>query len=183
MDRLFFAIFPDADAAARAAELARGLKAKHRLNKSPLEQERLHITLELLGNFAGLPLRLIDEACDVAASLRWPAFDIELDHVISFKAAADHRRPLVLQGRECVAELKAFQHDLDMALKRAGVVRRRGSSFNPHLTLSYDKDVGAAVEVSPPIRWRATEFMLVHSFVGQSRYEMLGRWPLAPAPT
>ena len=180
MDRLFFAIFPDADAAARAVQLAWDLKAQQGLDAKPNRQDRLHITLVHLGDFDGLPAALVEAACEAVSAVKWPSFDIELDHVISFKAAAHHRRPLVLLGREGVIPLRAFQHDLDVTLQQRGVVHTGRRSFTPHLTLSYDEDIGAAVDVTPAVRWRAAEFMLVHSFVGQSRYEVLGRWPLTP---
>jgi RNA 2',3'-cyclic 3'-phosphodiesterase len=53
-DRLFFAIFPDADTAARIARLALQLRSEHGLRGTPLKQERFHVTLHHLGDYAGL---------------------------------------------------------------------------------------------------------------------------------
>ena len=173
-DGLFFAIFPDEAATIQATDLAWQLKAHHQLRAEPHRRERVHITLEYLGSFAGLPARRVREAIDVAASMCWPVFDVELDHLMSFSGRAS-KRPLVLMGRDGVASLKAFQQGLSTALKRAGVVRR-AQPFNPHLTLFYGKALEPG-EISP-IRWTAREFTLVRSFLGQGRYEILGRWPL-----
>lgn len=174
-DGLFFAIFPEQAAAAQAVALAQRLKAAHGLRMEPHSQDRMHITLEYLGRFADLPTRLVKEASDVAAAMCCSRFDVELDHVMSFSGRAGHC-PLVLLGREGTVPLKTFQLGLNMALKRAGVVRRRTPPFNPHLTLLYGKSVETA-EISP-IRWTALEFRLVRSFLGQGRYEVLGRWQM-----
>lgn len=175
-DGLFFAIFPDVEASARAARLGLQLTRAHELRATPHGQGRLHITLAHLGNFAGMPIGLVRQACEVAASLRCSRFDVVLDHVFCFSGRAG-QRPLVLQGREGVRELTAFQHGLDMALKRAGVVRKATQAYNPHLTLLYGGKDEAVAEIVP-ISWTAREFALVHSFLGQGRYEVLGRWPL-----
>lgn len=175
-DRLFFAIFPDDAVAAQAVQLGRQLQSAHKLRKAPHQQDRLHITLAHLGDFAGLRMDLVRDASEVAASLCASRFDVVLDHVLCFSGSAG-QRPLVVLGREGVRRLEAFQHRLDMALKRAGVVRKPTQPYRPHLTLLYGGKDEAAAEV-PPLRWTVREFMLVRSFLGQGRYEVLGRWPL-----
>ena len=52
-DRLFFALFPDAEAAMQIAGLARSLREEHGLHGQPLREDRLHVTLHHLGDYAG----------------------------------------------------------------------------------------------------------------------------------
>ena len=54
-DGLFFAIRPDADARVRIAERTRRLRAEHGLRGAPLAAERLHVSLPVIGEYAGLP--------------------------------------------------------------------------------------------------------------------------------
>jgi 2'-5' RNA ligase len=65
---------------------------------------------------------------------------------------------------------------------RVGLQVSGVSSFLPHITLLRGHAVDAIEESIPPIRWRVREFVLIRSFFGQSRYEVIGRWPLAMEP-
>jgi hypothetical protein len=58
------------------------------------------------------------------------------------------------------------------------------SSYLPHVTLLRGHAVDAVQESIVPIGWNAREFVLIRSFFGQSRHEVMGRWPLQgePAP-
>lgn len=174
-DRLFFAIRPDADAAARIAELGHALRDSHGLKGAPLELERLHITLYFLGDFAGLPAGVVAEAEKAAASLKRAPLELVFDRVVSFTGR--ERRPLVLVGGEGLHELRAFRASLASAMLRVGLKDPSSQKFEPHVTLLYDQ---RAVPIQPieSLRWRAHEFVLVRSLLGQSRHEVLARWPL-----
>lgn len=54
-DSLFFAILPDAPAAARLVEIAGDLHDANRLTEPPLPRVRLHVTLCSLGMYHGVP--------------------------------------------------------------------------------------------------------------------------------
>jgi len=178
-DRLFFALFPDAATARQACELAAELRRQHGLSGKPLLVERVHVTLCHLGDFAGLPPGLVDGACRAAAALDEPAFDVRLERVGSF-VGRPARLPLVALVDDGVQVLKAFQARLDQALRRQGVLRGSPGHFVPHLTLLYD-DARVPQQPIEPLQWRASDFALVRSLLGQTRYEILGRWPLREA--
>jgi len=55
VDSLFFAVLPNVEAAARLSELRGRIAAQHGLGGSPVAPDRLHVTLRLVGNYAGLP--------------------------------------------------------------------------------------------------------------------------------
>lgn len=179
-DRLFFALFPDAATARQACGLAAELRAQHGLAGKPLQAERVHVTLCHLGDFVGLQPSLVEGARRAAESLDEPAFDVRLERVGSF-VGQPSRLPLVALGDDGVQALKAFQARLDQALRRQGVLRGSPGHFVPHLTLLYD-DRRVPQQPIEPLQWRATDFALVRSLLGQTRYELLGRWPLHEAP-
>jgi RNA 2',3'-cyclic 3'-phosphodiesterase len=52
--------------------------------------------------------------------------------------------------------------------------------YTPHMTLLYDS-AGVAEHAIEPVSWRATEFRLVHSLLGQTKHISLGSWPLSEA--
>lgn len=51
------------------------------------------------------------------------------------------------------------------------------NGFAPHVTMAY----GERVPEFPvdPITWTVDEFVLIDSWVGQSKHVALGRWPLS----
>lgn len=175
-DRLFFAIFPDVDAAARIARLAQRLYTEHGLKGRPLATERFHVTLHHLGDYVGLPQDLVATASQAARAVMMPPFEIAFDHAVSFPGRP-HRRPLVLCGGEGVASLKTFQRALGTAIEKGGVRRRAEPHYTPHVTLLYD-DRSVAERAVETVGWTAHEFVLVHSLLGRNRYVPLARWPL-----
>ncbi|MFI5446030.1 2'-5' RNA ligase family protein [Polaromonas sp. UC242_47] len=179
-DSLFFAIFPDAAAAARIAQLAQQLRGEQGLHGKPLKTERFHVTLHHLGNYVGLPQELVTLAGEAAASVLIPPFEVAFDRAGSFTSAPRHR-PLVLRGGEGLMALSAFQHALGVALVQSGLQRWAKPGYTPHATLLYD-DRSVAEQAVETIAWMAREFVLVHSQLGEGRYIPLGRWPLREAP-
>jgi len=67
---------------------------------------------------------------------------------------------------------------LGAALKRVGLGGATQGEFKPHITLTYDR-----VRVKPaaiePMAWHVREFVLVHSLLGKTTHNHLGRWALA----
>jgi RNA 2',3'-cyclic 3'-phosphodiesterase len=175
-DRLFFALYPEPEAAAGIARLAGRLQRELALNGRPIAASRLHVTLHFLGSHAGLPPALVAAALAGAARIDAPSFDVSFDRVASF-AGKDRDRPFVLLADPGLTALKAFQRDLGLALGGTDVPGRREPPYTPHVTLLYD-DRSVAEMAVEPVTWHAREFVLVHSFVGQGKHVTLGRWPL-----
>lgn len=174
-DSLFFALFPDEAAAARLADLSAQLRAQYGLKARAIPLERLHVTLHYLGAFAGLPDALIARTHAAASGIALPPAEIELDRIESFPGRRA-KRPLVLSG-EASPSLHALEHTLHAALADAGIAVKRHPRFVPHVTLLYDEQRVPPHPVAP-VAWRAGEFALVRSLLGQSRHEVLTRWPL-----
>lgn len=180
MHRLFFAVFPDEPAAAAAVDMALELRAQHRLVGRVQPAERLHVTLHWLRDHESLAPKLVraaqaagERSADGAAP-----FDVLFDRAESLGDANQlGKRPLVLSGATGLAALRAFQRMLGGAMSDAGIGRYARSAFKPHVTLLRDETFVAAQPVRP-ILWTVRELVLVDSWQGLGRYDVLGRWPL-----
>lgn len=178
-DRLFFALFPEANAADQIARVASGLRSQHGLKAQPLQTERFHVTLHHLGDYAGLRADIVSAAEEAASRVEAPPFDVTFDRAMTF-AGRPNKRPFVLRGDEGLLSLCALQQQLGAALKKTILGRWAQGNFTPHVTLLYD-DRLIAEQAIEPVSWTAREFVLVHSLIGQTRHIVLGRWPLNAA--
>lgn len=180
-DRLFFAIRPDDEAAARIERLVERLRIASGLTNRPITRDRLHITLFWLGDHFGLPQKYVDLLHLAAAQVGTGTvpFDVEFDRVEYFGRRADNK-PLVLRAAPAapgIAALGAFRESLGAAIGFSEA-KRRATNFTPHVTLLYDTPP-VARQVVHRIGWPVREFFLVHSLLGRSRHEVLGRWTLS----
>src|ERR1700736_1317113 len=168
--RLFLAAVPDTGAAAHIHRRAGILRGAHNLCGTPIEPDRLHISLFFLG---GLPEHSLRMACEAAAEVRMKPFEVLFDRTVSFRGNPGNR-PFVLFGDDGLRELSSFRRILGAALTRKGLRRRANTNFAPHVTLLYD---ARDVQEHPvePIGWTAGEFVLIHSTRGHVH---LARWPL-----
>jgi 2'-5' RNA ligase len=176
-DRLFFAIFPETDAAASIGQFARSLREKHALNGDVLAPDRFHISLRPVGDFAGLPpdaLAMAGKAAGVAAAVTAP-FEIVFDRAMSF-AGQPGNYAFVLCGSNGDSTLAAFHQALGEAMERAGL-KLKASHFTPHMTLLYG-DRRIAEQMIEPVALRVREFVLVRSLMGRQQYVPLARWSL-----
>jgi 2'-5' RNA ligase len=175
-DRLFFAIYPD-DAAGKAiARLAGDIGEQYRLRGKPLPTERLHITLHHLGDYAGLPAKLVEDAQCAAGRVIAAPFAVAFDRVASFAKRAD-TKPCVLLGTQEDTPLQQLRKQLGLCLIQAGLGKQVTRDFTPHVTLRYER-VLLPEETVAPIAWTVREFVLVHSLLGQTKHVILQRWPL-----
>lgn len=184
MIRLFFALFPDPATAARIERRAAGTRDRARLRARPLPAERLHVTLYHIDDYTSEPPpELVESLRRAAADVSFRPFEVAFDRVLSFGRATGTGRPranpFVLTSGDQPA-LQAFRRTLGEAMVLAAPTIRPGSSFTPHVTLFYETSVIAERPVAPAIGWTVQDFALVKSFVGESRYQILGRWPARP---
>ena len=176
-DRLFFAIFPDTDTAASIEQFARSLREKHGLHGKLLATERFHISLQPVGDFAGVPpdtLSMAGKAAGVAAAVTAP-FEIVFDRAMSF-AGQPGNYAFVLRGSNGDSTLVAFHQALGEAMERAGI-KLKASHYTPHMTLLYG-DRRIAEQMIEPVALRVREFVLVRSLIRRQQYVPLARWPL-----
>lgn len=173
--KLFFALRPDEETAERIARTvtaeheARGLRARLRPSRI------FHITLHYFGYFDGEPdAGLVERAALAASELVRPAFDLCFDRLASWGGARHH--PFVLTGAQGLEPVRELRDALVERLA-AHAMAQPARDYEPHLTLRYDPRPAPAWELSLP-GWVASDFVLVRSPQGQTRHEVLQRWPL-----
>jgi len=171
-DNLFLALFPTAEVAERMAQLAANLKTAHALRGRPYLTHRLHMTLFCF-NPLEVNLATIAEACTSTAASTLP-FTVRFDHVLSFPGRRG-TAPFVLHGSDDNAALMEFHRQLQSSFARSGTRSKGNPNFNPHVTLMYD-ELRVSKEGVKPVSWVATELVMMHSLVGQSRYIPIARW-------
>ena len=137
-DRLFFAVLPDIAVAKRVAQFAHGMRNEYNLKGKLLAPDRFHVTLYHIGDYEGLPGRIVTIASEAAATVAMPPFDITFDRAGSFSGRPGNL-PFVLRGRDGVVALIAFQRVLATAMMKAGLKSPGKSGFTPHMTLLYDE--------------------------------------------
>ncbi len=177
--RLFFALFPANDAATQLFELATRLKTQHGMAGKLHPVARLHLTLDHLGDFKARPQDIVEAAGETARALQSAstAFQVSLTKVLSFGRNA-RTPPLVMSDSpDANPGLRDFRANLWDELARRGVPGAPRNSFTPHVTLLYDSFV-LLEQPAHAVTWQATDFILVESIIGESRYEVLGRWAL-----
>jgi RNA 2',3'-cyclic 3'-phosphodiesterase len=172
-DVLLFALVPDASAASRLVEIGRALRLKHGLTGKLLAAEHLHLPLIGLVTRADPPLGLVDLAMQAAAAIRMPAFEVALDRA---RSLAGLRRPLVLYGDEGVRGARVLQLAIEIAMRELGI-GAAGRRYGPHV-LVLDGWRGITEEAIEPVRWTATEFVLLHRQPERGGSVVLGRWAL-----
>lgn len=170
---LFLALFPDRYSARQLTLLANLLSSKHGLQGIPIYEKYFHITLHGW-RWEGHPsedfVRAVIAAAEEAAGPA-PPFEVIFDQIGSFPGSG----ALVLRSRNGNNVLQQFRAELGTALETRGVPCQ--SSFNPHVTLLYDKCIIHEESVDP-VSWVVNEFRLVCSYVGETRYDFLGRGKL-----
>jgi 2'-5' RNA ligase len=179
-ERLFFALLPDPATAQQAFAAGERLRAAHGLHARALPPERLHVTVHYLGDYAGIPPRLLRQARAAGQALAAAAFALCFDRVVSFGNRAGPR-PLVLLGDAEPAGLRQLREALQRQLGRQGLATRLDPAYVPHLTLAYDPRALPPQPV-PELRWTATRLSLIRSVQGQGHYLHEADWPLRADP-
>jgi 2'-5' RNA ligase len=171
--RLFFALWPGESVRDRIDETAAAVARDHAPGGRRLRRDRLHLTLQFLGDFSPLPEAVTSAVVDAAARVVCDPFTLTLDHAGSFRGS----RVWWLGSGECPAALQALHAALGVELAAAGVAVKAHPTFTPHVTIM--RNVRTALPMTPvdAIDWPVDEFVLIDS-QPERGYVELGRWPL-----
>jgi 2'-5' RNA ligase len=137
----------------------------------PVANERLHMTLFMLGDFYAVPHDLLARVEAALSAEALPACRIVLDTLTGGAGAA------LLAPSETLSGLRHLQSRLALRLGREGIAAAPGWRFSPHLTLLYDHGYSGHCPIDA-IGWTAGELVLVESHIGQSRHVVRAAWPL-----
>jgi 2'-5' RNA ligase len=163
MARLFFAVWPDARAAARLASLAGDLALVS--GGKPVPAAKIHLTLAFLGETG--PERAA-AATEAARAVRFAPFGLAIDSVGSFRAA----RVAWAGSLAPQPGLEALQADLTARLRAARFALEE-RPFAAHATLARRAMRAVPRARIEPVAWTVDAFTLVRSETGAGRYEVV----------
>lgn len=178
----FFALRPDDQARSAIAEAAARIRKAQRVSGVSVPVESLHLWLCPMGRTALLRHPLEQALLAAGAEVRATGFVVTLDTAsrfigkggqFPFVLCADHATTqAALNLRKAIAE----------AQRGIGLHVGAVSSFHPYVALQFGPAIDPIEEAITPIQWHAQEFVLLRSYFGQFRHEVIGCWPLAPEP-
>lgn len=180
VDNFFFALSPEGDAGAHAIRIQQENLPLLGWNPYLVPESCLHVSLLDIGIRKNLTLRSIDStlamAKSVADGLSFDAFDVSFDCAMSFNPKSTAKKAFVLKmgaGRQQVDALcKQLGHGLALVN-----VKSEDKATTPHMTLARSVQTIPVASV-PPVRWKVTQLVLIHSVVGETRHVLLKRWAL-----
>ena len=179
----FFALLPDEQAREEMTRAGERFRKSHRLIGTPVDPRDLHLTLCDMGKPEWLEHSLESVLMAAAGQVQASAFSVALDSAMRLSAARDNQYPFVLGAdNSSAAAALALRRAIAEAQQQLGLRVAGVSSYLPHVTLLRGSSIDAVQESMTPIGWVAREFVLIRSFFGQSRHEVIGRWPLGVAP-
>lgn len=165
--RLFYAIRPPLTLARQVANAAHWFDH----GGTVVRAEHLHVTLDILDDRAAPDPSLIDALLRAGAAVAAAPFTVTFDRVVGSPSS------IALRPAHRIAGLAALCGEIARHRGGAGIAVRDGYRFNAHMTLGYR--VGTPFQQpTAPIAWQADTFELVHSHVGRTRHDRIGRWPL-----
>jgi 2'-5' RNA ligase len=175
-ERLFFCLQPDDETRSRVTRIGDRLFSEKRLRGTRLKMERLHVSLQHVGDYKRLRTKLLYAAQMAGKAVSMRPFEMKFRFVQSFEPAPHKpdRQPLVLLGEGGDALANLFR-TLGIAMTKVGL--QAAAEFNPHMTLSYGPQP-VPIQAIEPIRFVVKDFALIHSRLGLTQYEVIDRWPL-----
>jgi len=171
---LFFALWPDEAVRMQVEERAKSLYDHDPPRGRLLNPARYHLTLQFLGEHAGVSSQLIEDVVNAAGRVSASAFDLSLDRVGSF------HNVWWLGSAELPQGLQALWQALGTELGSGPSDVALSDKLTPHVTVV--RGAGARLPPSQiaPIHWRVREFVLIDSQPPRP-YTILHRWPLPDA--
>jgi len=180
---LFFALLPDACTIAGIHAARQALEAGLPSQRGAgVPDDRLHLTLQWLGEWSQLPQGVVDAARSAGGSLQLDGFDLCLDQAECF----GHGEAIwVLRPSAPPQELPALHAALARALGQQRLRLPPGPAFAPHVTVRRRASTRFAPCATPAVAWQVRDFALLHSrrTTAGTTYQVLGRWPLAVETT
>jgi len=163
--RLFFALWPDADAAGRLADVGAGLNVPAPGRR--VRPENHHVTLAFLGEVSDFQLARLQ---GVAGSVQAHRFTMAFDSLEYWPQS----QVVVVAARKSSPALLRLAAQLHAA---TGPAPHR---LRAHVTLARKMTQAPVLQAMSTIAWEAVSFSLVRSDTGgaESAYTVVDTWPL-----
>lgn len=170
--RVFFALWPDDEAASHLGALAHELAARG--GGRVIRPASLHLTLAFVGSVTSSQVVQLE---DIAAGIRAEAFDLSLDRLGFWP-----QRGILWAGcRQTPPPLRRLADSLANGLRATGfTIDHRSTAQVPHVTLARRARCASLPRLGAPIGWRVGEFALVetHLHPSAASYKTLAGFPL-----
>lgn len=164
--RLFFALKPSRI----EANLTGLFRDATGIALNAVANDRLHVTLGITNNYAALPADVAQRMLTIGEHLAGDPFLLSLDRL------SGSGQSIALRPNKRPPALSAMQKQIDDQLRYWNLMRTNWS-FNPHVTLGYRPGLSFLKPVTP-LEWDVHDVVLIHSVVGATQHNELGRWPL-----
>ncbi len=173
--RVFFALWPDAEAMSHLAALGHALASP---GSRPMRPHSLHLTLAFIGSVTSDQLAQLQH---IAEGIHADAFELRLDRLGFWP-----QRGILWAGCEQTpSPLRRLFEALSDALTAADFrfERHGGKGLLPHVTLARRSRCPRLPRLDTPVTWQVDEFALVESHLHPSAasYRTVARFPLAGA--
>ncbi|MEX0367033.1 MAG: 2'-5' RNA ligase family protein [Ruegeria sp.] len=178
---LFFALFPPKAAVDAIVDRRRRLRSGPGPDLRELRPDRLHVTLHFVERFKDVPQWFVNAACKAASTVAFEPFEVCFDRALTFRGRPQSS-PVVLLSQGENVPLSNLRLSVISALFDAGFSMGPVPKFTPHITLTYGSGFEGERRIEP-VRWRVTEFVLIQSLQGKTRYIPLDRWQAGGGPT
>jgi 2'-5' RNA ligase len=177
---LFFAAMVPAPQAEKISILFNCLQTRYPIQKPRIPDERLHISLLPMLTADSLPEKIIHFSQQAGDAIRFVEFDVTLDRILTYRNK-QAEKPLVLAAdADSTSKANGLVDRLRQTISTlSGASPYHTGSINPHVTLVWDR-LSIPEQSVPPITMPIREVALVHSHIGKSKYDILGRWQLVP---
>jgi 2'-5' RNA ligase len=172
----YFALRPALTAAYSFVEFAEGCRRSYGLSEPAYGPHRLHVSLNTVMSRRGPRKGDLEAALRAAEHVRFSPFPLAFDRLCTFRVRRD-KQPTVLRCCAGMEELAGLRDALRRALTKEGLWRGP-ASFEPHVTLIWDRQSVPPSRLDEPIGWMAEDFVLLRTIVGEGRQIERGRWPL-----
>ena len=173
---LYFAILPPPEAAAEAQARLEALRMPLRLTGKPVASQRLHVSLNFVGDFKRPPGPIVEKAIEAMEPVAARRFRVAFNRLGTWPAG-DSTHPVVLWGDEGVIGVNALYSAIHKGMRRLDMAPRREPTIEPHMTMQYDR-ADAPETFIEPVSWTVEEFVLVHAVHGEGKFDVVGRVPL-----
>ena len=174
---VFFAVLVPVELRPKIATCFAEFQTQYPFRDRMISPQRLHLSLNPV--FAGecLPDRVVRFSQRVGASIRFEQFEICLDKALTYRNRQS-QKPFVLASSTCSKSVNGLvDHIAEALASLSGTKAKVCRPISPHVTLIWD-EVSVPECLIDPITLPVREVSLVHSHIGQSRYDILGNWPL-----
>jgi 2'-5' RNA ligase len=163
--RLFFALWPNADAARQLTEIARELRLESGSRR--VNPKNYHVTLAFVGEVPATKLAVLQQ---IGRSLRAPRFTFNCDSIEFW------------QGSQVVVAAVGAPPPglLELGRKLIDALQLPKEPLRAHVTLARKVTQAPVLQAMSPVAWQAMSFSLIRSDTSgvESAYTVLDTWSL-----